>query len=71
MDEKKQYSFSIRLICGVLGVLGIATIIFNYYRTGEFELGFLSLASMFALFIFLFVAIKGTNPLESNKRKNE
>ena len=66
MDEKKQFSIFIRLICGVFGILGIATIIFNFNRTGEFEVGFLSLASMFALFIFLFVAMKCTPALRAS-----
>lgn len=71
MGKKKQFSLTIRFICGVLGTLGIATIIFNFKRTGQFDISFLSMASMFALFIFLFVAIKGTNPLESDERKDE
>lgn len=71
MSETKKYSIFIRLICGILGVLGIATLIFNFNNTGEIELSLLSLASAFALFIFLFVAIKGTNPLETNKSKQK
>ena len=67
MNEAKKYSVFIRLICGILGILGIAMLIFNFNSTGKVEFSFLSLASAFALFIFLFVAIKGTNPLESNK----
>ena len=67
MGDRKKYSVFIRLICGILGVLGIATLIFNFNNKGEFEISLLSLASAFALFIFLFVAIKGTNPLETNK----
>ena len=67
MSEAKKYAVFIRLICGILGVLGIATLIFNFNNTGKIEISFLSLASAFALFIFLFVAIQGTNPLESNK----
>jgi hypothetical protein len=71
VSETKKYSVSIRLICGILGVLGIATLIFNFSNTGEIEISILSLASAFALFIFLFVAIKGTNPLESIRGKEE
>ena len=71
MSASKKYSVFIRLICGLLGALGIATLIFNFMRTGEIEISILSLASAFALFIFLFVAIKGTNPLESIKGKEE
>ena len=64
MSETKKYSVLIRLICGVLGALGIAALIFNFSNTGEIEISLLSLATAIALFIFLFVAIKGTNPLE-------
>ena len=67
MSEAKKHSVFIRLICGILGVLGIATLIFNFNNTGSIETSFLSFASGFALFIFLFVAIKGTNPLDSKK----
>ena len=63
MSGNKKYSVFIRLICGVLGALGIATLIFNFNNTDKIEISVMSLASVFALFIFLFVAIKGTNPL--------
>lgn len=71
MSEKRKYSFLIRLICGGLGALGIATLIFNFSNTGKIEIGLMSLASMFALYVFLFVAIKGTNPLELRKKSNK
>jgi hypothetical protein len=71
MSERRKYSFFIRLICGVLGFLGIATLIFNFSNTGKVEVSLMSLASMFALFIFLFVAIKGTNPLEPKKKSDK
>ncbi len=71
MSEKKQYSVFIRVICGFLGVLGLAAIAFNYSQAGEISIDFLSLVKAFALFIFLFLAIKGTNPLENMKNKDQ
>ena len=71
MSETKKYSVFIRLVFGILSVLGIATLIFSFNNTGKIEIGIMSLVSAFALFIFLFVAIKGTNPLESNKNKQK
>ena len=71
MSETKKYSVFIRLICGILSVLGVATLIFNFNNMGKIEISIMSLASAFALFIFLFVAIKGSNPLESNKNQQK
>ena len=45
MSETKKYSVFIRLICGILGVLGIATLIFNFNNTGKIEISIMSLAS--------------------------
>lgn len=71
MTKKRKYSASIRLICGVLSTFGIAALIFNYNNTGGIEISVFSLVSAFALFIFLHVAIRGTNPIEPNKNKNK
>ncbi len=38
MSEKRKYSFLIRLRCGVLGALGIATLIFNFNNTEKIEI---------------------------------
>jgi hypothetical protein len=59
MSETKNYSVFIRLICGVLGVLGIAALIFNFQNTGKIEISLLSLASAFALFFFFVCSDQG------------
>jgi len=43
----------------------------KFSNTGKIETGFMSLASMFALFIFLYLAIMGTNPLEQKKKSDK
>ena len=64
MKTKKKYSPAIRTLCGILGLLGIAAMAFNAVQEGAFEPGLMLFASLFAGFIFLFVAIFGTSPLD-------
>jgi hypothetical protein len=52
----------------VLGILGIAAIGFKAVQDGGIQFGFILLASMFAGFIFLYVAIFGTNPLDFSSK---
>ena len=46
----------------MIGILGFAAIAFNASQAGGIELGFMLVASFFAGFIFLFVAIFGKYP---------
>lgn len=70
MAKNKTYSLAIRLVCGVLGLLGFVAIGFNAVQAGRIEISFMLFASMFAGFIFLYVAMFGTNPLD-RKREME
>ena len=71
MSEKKKYSIFIRIICGIIGSLGIAATIFNSLKAENFTFELKLLAIAFACFIFLYVGITGTNPLETVKKDNE
>ncbi|MFT7531817.1 MAG: hypothetical protein ACI9FD_002844 [Gammaproteobacteria bacterium] len=63
MNDRKQYSIPIRVVCGVFGGLGIAEIFYSYLKHGEFQIGFILFAKVVALMIFLFVAVKGFSPI--------
>ena len=65
---KQKHSVLIRIICGVLGVLGVAAIGFNAVQDGGIEPSFILFAKLFAGFVFLYVAIFATNPLEIRSR---
>ena len=67
MSEKKKYSVFIRMVCGLLGSLGIVATIFQSLKADRFTFELKLIAVAFACFIFLYVAIKGTNPLEKSK----
>lgn len=60
---KQKYSATTRILCGVLGMLGVAAIAFGAVRGEGIHPSFLLFAKLFAGFIFLYVAIFGTNPL--------
>ena len=64
LSGKRKYSRLIRSVCGVIGILGIAAIAFNAVQEGSVRVSFMLLASLFAGFIFLYVAIFGTSPLD-------
>jgi len=70
MATNRKYSLPIRLTCGVIGLLGFAAIAFNAIQAGKIEFSLMLFASMFAGFIFLYVAIFGSNPLD-NKEGSE
>ena len=71
MATNKKYSLPIRLVCGAIGLLGFAAIAFNAVQAGGIEFSLMLLASMFAGFIFLYVAFFGTSPLESKEGNEE
>lgn len=60
----RQHSIRIRIICGTLGVLGLAAIGFDAVQTGHIRPSFILFTKLFAIFIFLYVAMFSTNPLE-------
>jgi len=69
MSEKKRYSKSVRIVCGILGLAGVAAIAFCYLKTGELSLGFMLFAPLFAIFLFIYVAIWSVNPIEDKLKK--
>jgi hypothetical protein len=60
----QQYSLPIRVTCGTLGVLGLTAIGFDAVQTGDIHPSFILFAKLFAIFIFLYVAMFSTNPLK-------
>lgn len=71
MGANKKYSLAIRLVCGVIGLLGFSAIGFNAVQAGQLEISFMLFASMFAGFVFLYVAFFGVNPLDQKGRKED
>ena len=69
MSDQKRYSKWVRIVCGTLGLLGLAAIAFNYFHTGKFSFGFLLFAQLFAIFLFIYVAIWGVSPIEDRLKK--
>ncbi len=57
------------MVCGVLGLLGLFSIAFHYFATGELTWGFLLFAQFFAIYLFLYVAIWDVSPID-NKMRN-
>ena len=62
MSRRERISPIIRIVSGVIGILGFAAIAFNASRDGGIKLDFMLFASFFAGFIFLYVAFFGTYP---------
>jgi hypothetical protein len=67
----EKYSLAIRLVCGILGLLGFGAIGFNAVQAGKLEISFMLFASMFAGFVFLYVAFFGVNPLDKKGREED
>jgi cytochrome bd-type quinol oxidase subunit 2 len=51
-----------RVICGVLGVGGVAAIAFNAVANGGLEADFTFISSLLGGFVFLYIALFGTLP---------
>jgi hypothetical protein len=68
---REKYSLAIRLVCGILGLLGLGAVGFNVVQSGKLEISFILFASMFAGFIFLYVAFFGVNPLDTKGREED
>lgn len=52
----------VRIICGVLGIGGVASIAFNVHAEGSAELNFMLLGSLLGGFLFLYAAFFGSLP---------
>jgi len=62
LNKREKMSPLIRVISGVIGVLGFAAIAFNASQDGGLQPGVMLFASFFAGFIFLYAAFLGTYP---------
>ena len=62
MDEQESISPFVRIVSGVIGILGIAAIPFNALRDGAIQPNFILFASFFAGFVFLYVSFFGKYP---------
>jgi hypothetical protein len=62
MSEQERISPTVRVVSGVIGILGFAAIAFNASQDGGIKLDFMLFASFFAGFVFLFVAFFGKYP---------
>ena len=71
MNDKKQYSIPIRVVCGLLGSLGIAEIAYSYLNQGEFQIGIILLVKVAVSVVFLFVAVKGFSPIAEPINEDE
>ena len=64
MTMRKKYSPLIRTTTGLLGILGIAAIGFDAVKEGGIQPDLMLFVKFFAGFMFFYVAIFGTNPLD-------
>ena len=62
MTRRERISPVIRILSGVIGILGFSAIAFDASQAGGIEPDFMLFASFFAGFIFLYVAFFGTYP---------
>lgn len=62
MTTQEKISPFIRVVSGVIGVLGFAAIAFNASQEGGLKPDVMLFASFFAGFIFLYVALFGKYP---------
>jgi len=62
MSEQERISPIIRVVSGVIGILGVAAIPLNALRDGNLQPGWVLFASFFAGFVFLYVSFFGKYP---------
>lgn len=67
MSEQERISPFIRVVSGVIGILGFAAIAFNASQDGGLKPDLAMLASFFAGFIFLYVAFFGKYPWDRTR----
>jgi hypothetical protein len=68
LSEQKRISPFIRVVSGVMGILGFGAIAFNAMQKGGLKPDVMLFASFFAGFIFLFVALFGKYPWDRTER---
>lgn len=62
MNRRERISPFIRVLSGIIGMLGFAAIAFDASQDGGIKPDFMLFASFFAGFTFLYVAFFGTYP---------
>ncbi|MGA8204092.1 MAG: hypothetical protein WB812_06195 [Woeseiaceae bacterium] len=62
MNRRKWVSPFIRVLSGIIGMLGFAAIAFNASQNGGIKLNLMLFASIVSGYIFLYVAFFGTYP---------
>ena len=62
MSKQEKMTPLIRVISGVIGVLGTAAVAFSAVRNGGVQLDVILFAKFFAGFVFLYVAYFGKYP---------
>lgn len=67
LSKQEKISPSIRVVSGLIGVLGFAAIAFNASQNGGLKPDVMLLASCFAGFIFLYVSFFGKYPWDKTK----
>lgn len=67
MSEQEKISPFIRVVSGVIGILGFAAIAFNASQAGGLRPDVVLFASFFAGFVFLYVSFFGKYPWDRSK----
>lgn len=67
MSNPERISQFVRIISGVIGILGFTAIAFNVSQDGGLKPGVTFFASFFAGFIFLYVSFFGKYPWDQTK----
>jgi hypothetical protein len=67
MTRRERISPVIRVVSGVIGILGFAAVAFNALQNGGIKPDVMLFASFFAGFIFLYVAFFGTYPWDRKR----
>ena len=71
MSEQEKISTTVRVLSGVIGVLGFAAIAFDAWEDGGLKPNLVLLASFFAGFIFLYVSFFGKYPWVKTERSEK
>ena len=67
MSNPERISPFVRIVSGVIGILGFAAIAFNASQDGGLKPSVVLFASFFAGFIFLYVSFFGKYPWDKTK----
>lgn len=70
LNKKERVSPFIRVVSGVIGLLGFAAIAFNGFQASGLRLNFMLFASFFAGFVFLYVSFFGKYPWDRRNARS-